>query len=278
MNILLKIQCLSSVDASWETYLRIFEDLPTLIETELLDRTWITDAPEDVLLGSDEDPLYAITSRRRDFIRKLRQNSSFSHQAVSQWLRYYLGDVDYHPQEGTPEYITNADALYTKARLVMCEGLYQYVEWFSTTFSNPRVVWLTWEYLERFAALEALFSKRFTSLGERHFVGKAKLFKDFRIATEQQEKLEDNQEKPDYSHLESFLKSDPVSTFAEHDGLDKIVAILSPIEAACTECARLNSEFDRKYWLPYTRARRHFFNVFRKEKRYYVPLYGNDVE
>lgn len=283
MNTLSKIQYLSctdsQLDGGWEPYFGVFADLPTLIETDLMDRTWITDNPDDVLLGGNKAPLYAISSERRNFIRTRCQMNNFKHQAISQWLRYYFdSNVIQHPQKETPEYLMEADALYRKAKLAMCQEIWHHVEWFSTNFKDPRIVWLTWEYLDSFAALEKLFSKRFALLGERPFIGKAQLCKRWCQVIKQKEELENNQEQIDYSYLESLLKSDPVSVFAASEGFDKIDIILSTIETACRAFARLNPDFDSKYWVPFIRAERHFMNVVRKDKRYVVPFYGNDIE
>ena len=274
MNTLSKIQRLTNADASVgqdrEPYLKMFEALPTLVEADLMDRTWVMDSSSDILIGGNQTPLYTISAERRTTIQTICQNRSFINRAIAQWLRY-LDDnlVEHRPQEETLEYAAEAEALYTRAMIAMCEELYKHVEWFSTNFREPRIVWLIAMYLDLLAGFEELFSNRCASLfGKQIHMGKAKAYKLFREAAKEEEKLENDQEKTDYSQLESFLKSDPVTIFAELKSSTELEALLKTIPKACTETARLSRVFDLKYWTPFTEARSRYHNAIRKDERY----------
>jgi hypothetical protein len=277
VNTLSKIQSLTDADAlvgqDWEPYFKIFEDLPTLVEADLMDRTWIVDQSIDILIGGNQTPLYTISSERRTKIRTICENRSFINWAIAQWLRYYWsGLVEYRPQEETLEYAAEAEALYIKAMIVMCEGLYKHVEWFNTNFREPWIVWLVWMYLDLLACFEEFFSDRFAFLSTKPIhIGKAKLFKYLRKVAKEEEDLETDQKETDYSHLESFLKSDPVTIFAESKSLDELAALIQTIPEACTETARLSIDFELDYWNPFTKARRHYHNTLRKDKRIQIP-------
>ena len=274
MNTLSKIQRLTDAEASvgqdWEPYLRMFEDLPALVEADLMDRTWTMDPSIDILIGGSKTPLYTISSERRTEIRTICQDRSFIHRAIAQWLRYYLSNlVEHRPQEETLAYAAEAEALYIRAMIAMCEELYKNVKWFSTNFREPRIVWLIAMYLDLLAGFEELFSNRCASLfGKRFYVGKAKAYELLREAAREEENLENDQEATDYSQLESFLKSDPVTIFAESKSLTELVALIETIPKACTETARLSRVFDLKYWTPFTDARSRYHNAIRKDERY----------
>ncbi|PSB24077.1 hypothetical protein [Stenomitos frigidus] len=274
MNTLLKIQGLTNaaapVDQDWEPYFKLFEALPTLVEADLMSRTSMMEPSSDPLIGGNQTPLYTINLERRTEIRTICQNRSFITRAIAQWLRYYQYNlVEYRPHEETLEYVMEAEALYVRATFVMCEGLCKHVEWFSTNFREPRIVWLIWEYLDLLASFEEHFSDRIASfLGKPRSMGKAKLFEGLRKAAKEEEDLGNKQEATDYSHLESFLKSDPVTIFAEFQSLDELAALILTMPKACTETARLSLDFDFHYWRPFTKARSRYHCTVRKNKRY----------
>gem|GEM_PF-2970875 len=278
MNTLSKIQRLTDADApvgqDWEPYFKMFEDLPTLVEADLMDRTWVMDSSSDILIGGNETPLYTISSERRTKIRTLCQNRSFIHRAIAQWLRYLNNNlVEYRPQEENLECAAEAEALYTKAMMVMCTGLCKHVKWFRTNFREPRIVWLIWIYLDLLACYEALFSDRWASPSGKPFsMGKANLIKHLRKFSKEEEKLENDQEETDYSHLASFLKSDPVTIFDGSKSLIELEALLKTIPKACTETARLSGDFDLNYWSPFTKARSRYHNAVRKDERYQICM------
>ncbi|MBD2036909.1 hypothetical protein H6F76_18030 [Leptolyngbya sp. FACHB-321] len=275
MNTLAKIQGLTAAEApvgqDWEPYFTMFEALPTLAEADLIHRTWIMEpSVHDTLVGGNETPLYTISSERRTIIRTLCQNRSFINQAIAQWLRYYQYNlVEYRPQEETPEYVAEAEALYIKARFVLCEGLYKHVEWFRINFREPRIVWLSWLYLDLLACFEELCSNRYASpSGKPLSMGKAKLFEHLRKAAKEEENLENAQAATDYSHLEAFLKSDPVTSFAAFKSLTELEALIETMPKACTATARLSPDFEFHYWIPFTKARSRYHCTLRKDKRY----------
>lgn len=274
MSTLLKIQGITNADApiaqDWEPYFKLFEDLPTLVEADLMSRTWIMDSSSEILLGGNQTPLYTISSERRAQIREICQNRSVINRAITQWLRYYWTDLaEYRPQEETLEYVAEAEALYIRAKIVMCEGLYKHVKWFRTSFREPRIVWLIWIYLDLLAGLEERFSNRHASiLGKPRARGKAKLFKDLRKFAKEEENLENAQAEVDYSHLEAFLKNDPVTIFAEFKSLTELEALIRTIPKACTATARLSLDFESNYWRPFTKARSRYHCALRKDKRY----------
>ncbi len=279
MNTLAKIQGLTAAEApvgpDWEPYFKMFEALPTLVEADLMHRTWIMDpSAHDTLVGGNETPLYTISLERRTTIRTICQNRSVIDRAIAQWLRYYQYNlVEYRPQEETLEYVAEAEALYIKARFVLCEGLCKHVKWFRDNFRDPRIVWLLWLYLDLLAGLEELCCDRCASLVEKPLsisMGKAKLFEHLRKFAKEEENLENAQEATDYSHLEAFLKSDPVTSFAEFKSFTELAALVTTIPKACTATARLSLHFDYKYWRPFTKARSRYHCTFRKDKRYQI--------
>ena len=272
MNTLSKIQRLTDADApvgqDWEPYFKMFEDLPTLVEADWMDRTWVMDSSSDILIGGNETPLYTISSERRTKIRTLCQKRSFITRGIAQWLRYYLSNlVEYRPQEETREYAMEAEALHTRAMMVMCTGLCEHVEWFSTNFREPRIVWLIWMYLDLLNAFDELFCNRRTSiLGKPFSTGKAKAYELLRKDAREEEELKNDQGETDYSHLASFLRSDPVTIFSEFKSLTELEALTETISKACTETARLNLYFASNYWIPFTKARSRYHNFFRKNE------------
>lgn len=278
MNTLAKIQGLTAAEApvgqDWEPYFKMFEALPTLVEADLMNRTWIMDpSSNDTLIGGNETPLYTINSKRRTTIRAIRQNRSFINRAIAQWLRYYQYNlVQYRPPEGTLEYVAEAEALYIRAMFVLCEGLYKHVKWFRINFREPRIVWLSWHYLDLLTSFEDLFSDRCASLaGKPLSMGKAKWFEHSRKFAKEEENLENAQAVTDYSHLEAFLKSDPVTTLAESKSLTELVAPRETMLKACTATARLSLDFEFHYWIPFTKARSRYHCTVRKNKRYQAP-------
>ncbi|MEP1061483.1 hypothetical protein NDI38_23930 [Stenomitos frigidus AS-A4] len=89
MNTLAKIQALTAAEApvgpSWEPYFKMFEALPTLIEADLMHRTWMMEPSSTcTLIGGNEAPLYTMSSERRTTIRTICQDCSFINQAIAQ--------------------------------------------------------------------------------------------------------------------------------------------------------------------------------------------------
>lgn len=281
-------------DHTWEPYIRAYESLPSGIESELFQKTWI----EDDLLG-DGEFIYSITSERAQAIRDFFWVVKCNFHAVSNWLRFFLDNrAECIPQRESLDYAAESLALLAKARLNLCQGLYLHLDTAEQLWDDPRAAsffkhlwddhdpgsaWIEWCYCADYFHFESIFSGAELSLFDG--TGKVEAHKARRAVAEAEEYAQgivgaDPLEIESQERLASILKilSDYDYSSLPLDFRDLLVpdAVMMLIPMTAKKLALSSQEFDKGYWKPFTTARRVHDNKARRSALYQAHGIVND--